>query len=84
MTENQIGTVVIEAAIAGHRGPGPGLFETVHEGVLVRYLADRVPSRSGRPSSLPAPVSVCRTFLSAKGSGFAALAFAAPTLYSRG
>ncbi|NLF17700.1 MAG: GxxExxY protein, partial [Lentisphaerae bacterium] len=31
MTENQIGTIVIEAAIAVHRALGPGLLETVYE-----------------------------------------------------
>ena len=29
MAENQIGTIVIEAAIAVHRELGPGLLETV-------------------------------------------------------
>ena len=41
MTENQIGTVVIEAEIAVHRELGPGLIETVYEGVLARELVDR-------------------------------------------
>ena len=41
MTENQIGTIVIEAAIAVHRALGPGLLETVYEVVLARELADR-------------------------------------------
>jgi hypothetical protein len=30
MTENEIGTVVIESAIAIHRELGPGLLETVY------------------------------------------------------
>ena len=31
MTENEIGTQVIEAVIAVHRELGPGLLETVYE-----------------------------------------------------
>ena len=38
MTENEIGTRVIEAAIAVHRELGPGLLETVYEVVLAREL----------------------------------------------
>lgn len=41
MTENEIGTRVIEAAIAVHRELGPGLLETVYEVVLVRELTER-------------------------------------------
>lgn len=41
MTENEIGTAVIEAAIAVHRELGPGLLETVYEVVLSRKLQDR-------------------------------------------
>ncbi len=41
MTENEIGTMVIEAAIAVHRELGPGLLETVYEIILARELADR-------------------------------------------
>ena len=41
MTENEIGTIVIESAIAVHRDIGPGLLETVYEIVLVRELQDR-------------------------------------------
>jgi len=41
MTENEIGTIVIESAIAVHRELGPGLLETVNEVVLVRELQDR-------------------------------------------
>jgi hypothetical protein len=32
MTENEIGTMVMESAIAAHRELGPGLFETVMTG----------------------------------------------------
>ena len=41
MTENEIGTIVIEAAIAVHRELGPGLLETVYEVILARDLVDR-------------------------------------------
>lgn len=38
MRENEIGTIIIEAAIAVHRELGPGLLETVYEIVLCREL----------------------------------------------
>ncbi len=41
MTENKIGTIVVESAIAVHRELGPGLLETVYEVVLARELQDR-------------------------------------------
>lgn len=41
MTENEIGSIVIELAIAIHQKLGPGLLETVYEVVLVRELQDR-------------------------------------------
>ena len=41
MTENEIGTIVVESAIAVHRALGPGLLETVYEVVLARELQDR-------------------------------------------
>ena len=41
MTENEIGTRAIEAAIAVHRELGPGLLETVYEVILARELVDR-------------------------------------------
>jgi GxxExxY protein len=41
MTENEIGTIVIDAAIAVHRELGPGLLETVYEIVLARELKER-------------------------------------------
>jgi len=41
MTENKIGTVVIETSIAVHRELGPGLLETVYEVVLARELGER-------------------------------------------
>ena len=41
MIENEIGTRVIEAAIAVHRALGPGLLESVYEVVLAYELRDR-------------------------------------------
>jgi len=41
MTENEIGTIVIETAIVMHRELGPGLLETVYEVVLAREPQDR-------------------------------------------
>ncbi len=41
MKENDIGTLVIEVAIAVHRELGPGLLETVYEIVLARELGER-------------------------------------------
>ncbi len=41
MTENEIGTEVVDAAIAVHRELGPGLLETVYEVVLAHELTRR-------------------------------------------
>ena len=41
MTENEIGTIVIDAAISIHRQLGPGLLETVYEAILARELEKR-------------------------------------------
>lgn len=41
MTENEIGTKIIEASIELHRELGPGLLESVYEVVLTRELKDR-------------------------------------------
>ena len=41
MTENEIGTLCIEAAIGVHRELGPGLLETVYETVLAHELTQR-------------------------------------------
>ncbi len=37
MAENEIGTIVIDTAIAVHRQLGPGLLETVCEVVLLSF-----------------------------------------------
>ena len=41
MKENEIGTMLLEAAIQIHRELGPGLLETVYEVILARELSDR-------------------------------------------
>lgn len=41
MAENEIGSVVLEAAVAVHRELGPGLLETVYEVALADVLAER-------------------------------------------
>jgi GxxExxY protein len=41
MTENEIGTVIVEASIAIHKELGPGLLETVYEMVLHHELNRR-------------------------------------------
>lgn len=41
MTENEIGKVVVDAALKVHRELGPGLLETVYEVVLARELERR-------------------------------------------
>ena len=41
MTENEIGTIVVDAAIAVHKALGPGLLETVYEVVLAHELENR-------------------------------------------
>ena len=38
MNENQIGTIIIEAAIEAHRNLGPGLLESVYETVLANIV----------------------------------------------
>ncbi|PKN62578.1 MAG: hypothetical protein CVU57_23850 [Deltaproteobacteria bacterium HGW-Deltaproteobacteria-15] len=41
MTENEIGTIVVESAIAVHRELGLGLLETVYEVALAHELQER-------------------------------------------
>lgn len=41
MSENEIGTLVLAAAIGIHRELGPGLLESVYEVVLARELSSR-------------------------------------------
>ena len=41
MTENEIGKIVVDAAIRVHKALGPGLLETVYEIVLAHELSRR-------------------------------------------
>jgi len=41
MTENEIGTIIVESAIDIHRELGPGLLETVYEVTLAHELCER-------------------------------------------
>jgi len=41
MTENEIGKIVIDAAVHVHRELGPGLLETVYEVILAHELRER-------------------------------------------
>ena len=41
MTENDVGTVIVDAALAVHRGLGPGLLESVYEIILSHELRKR-------------------------------------------
>jgi len=41
MTENELGTVILDAAVALHRELGPGLLESVYEVILAHALQER-------------------------------------------
>jgi GxxExxY protein len=41
MTENEIGKLVVDSAVAVHRELGPGLLETVYEVILAHELRQR-------------------------------------------
>ena len=41
MTENEIGKTIVDAAMAVHKGLGPGLLELVYEVVLAHELEQR-------------------------------------------
>ena len=41
VTENQIGKIVVDAAVAVHRALGPGLLESVYEAVLAAEMRER-------------------------------------------
>jgi len=52
MTENEIGDMLVEAAIGIHRAVGPGLLESVYEILLVHELRKR-DLRADRQVSIP-------------------------------
>ena len=41
MTENEIGTIIVDEAVKLHKALGPGLLEIVYEAVLARRLEKR-------------------------------------------
>ncbi|MBN2024438.1 MAG: GxxExxY protein [Pirellulales bacterium] len=53
MTENEIGTICVDTAIAVHRELGPGLLESVYEIVMAHELSQR-----GLPTERQAPVPI--------------------------
>ncbi len=53
MTENEIGKIVVDAAVKAHKALGPGLLETVYEIVLAYEL-----SRRGLRVDRQVPVSI--------------------------
>jgi GxxExxY protein len=52
MHENEVARIVVDAALAVHRGLGPGLFESVYENVLAVEL-DRRGLRLSRQVAVP-------------------------------
>ena len=52
MTENEIGTIVVDAAVRLHMQLGPGLFETVYE-VLLTHLLQKAGLRVERQVAIP-------------------------------
>jgi len=53
MKENEIGTMIVNAAIQIHRDLGPGLLESVYETILVRRL-----EKEGLSARRQVPVSI--------------------------
>lgn len=53
MTENEIGTAILDCAIEVHRELGPGLLETVYEVALSHLLADK-----GFPNVRQVPIPI--------------------------
>ena len=41
MTENEIGTIILDTAIYVHRQLGPGLLESVYEAILAKEIEKR-------------------------------------------
>lgn len=53
MTENEIGTIVVDSAVRLHRDLGPGLFESVYEAVLLHELRQK-----GLSTERQVPISI--------------------------
>jgi len=53
MRENEIGTIIVDVAIAVHRELGPGLLETVYEVILAHELGQR---GLGMQRQVPIPI----------------------------
>ena len=53
MTENEIGTAIIRAAVEVHKELGPGLLESVYEMALAHLLAEM-----GFPNQRQVPISI--------------------------
>ncbi|HXJ06911.1 MAG TPA: GxxExxY protein [Candidatus Acidoferrum sp.] len=53
MTENEIGTIIVDTAVELHRQLGPGLLETVYEAVLAYELTAR-----GLPVNRQVPIQI--------------------------
>ncbi|MGO8688341.1 MAG: GxxExxY protein [Thermoguttaceae bacterium] len=53
MHENEIGTIVVETAIAVHRALGPGLLESVYRAVMAHELRSR-----GLEARTEVPISI--------------------------
>ncbi len=56
MTENEIGKIVVNAAVSVHQGLGPGLLETVYEVVLAQVLRQ---SGLAVERQVPVPIEYC-------------------------
>ncbi len=56
MTENEIGKIVVDAAVSVHRDLGPGLLETVYEVALAHVLRQR---GLAVKRQVPIPIEYC-------------------------
>ena len=41
MTENEIGTIIVDTAFHLHKNMGPGLLESVYEVILMKLLSEK-------------------------------------------
>lgn len=56
MTENEIGKIVVDAAVSVHRDLGPGLLETVYEVVLAHVMRQH---GLAVERQVPVPIEYC-------------------------